>query len=395
MSTVTGSFRHFTAQPGVAPLLDAALAAVAFAGTLLAIVHGGGVPTAAAPLDAARVALALGASLPLLAWRRRPLGVFAATALASVLLAWTGSAGGFTPGPATALFLLAASRTRQTPWTRRTTVVVLATFAAYAGALLLSRQAMVGIELLHATLAWSVGWFAGERSRLRRDQILDLHERAERAAHDAVRDRQLAIAEERARIARDLHDSAGHAVNVIAVRAGAARLHQDPARSAAALAAIEDLARHTAADIDQIVGRLRDPSPGGHVEAPIGLASLPTLIRQHTDAGVRVHLRQEGDQARLSRAADQAVYRIAQEALTNAARHGTGTVDIDLVLTAADAQLTVTNPLRPGIMAPDEGGHGLIGMRERAVLLGGSLTAGPSGSEFRVDARIPATGQPQ
>jgi signal transduction histidine kinase len=393
MSTVTGSFRHFTAQPGTAPLLDATIAVAAFGGTLLAVVHGGGVPDAAVPLDAIRVALAGCACLPLVLWRRSPVAVFAATALASVLLAGTGSAGGFTPGPATALFLLAASRTRQAPWTRLTTAVVAGLFAAYAGALLLSAQAVVGIELLHAALAWAVGWFAGERSRLRREQILQLHERAERAEHDALRDRQLAVAEERTRIARDLHDSAGHAINVIAVRAGAARLHQDPQRSVAALTAIEDLARQTAADIDHIVGRLRDPEPDGHVEAPAGLASLATLVAHHTDAGLRVRLTQDGDLGGLSRTTDQAVYRIVQEALTNAARHGTGTADIELAFSGSEAALTVTNPLSPGFAPAARGGHGLVGMQERATLLGGTLTAEPTGGVFRVHARIPSTGQ--
>ena len=94
--------------------------------------------------------------------------------------------------------------------------------------------------------------------------------------------RLLAAAEERARIARDLHDSAGHAINVIAVRAGAARLrhHEDPDRSLAALEAIEELARRTAADFDRIVEALRETNAAGAVEAPPGLASLPRSSRR-------------------------------------------------------------------------------------------------------------------
>ncbi len=384
MTSLAGSFRHFTAQPGAAPLLDIVIAMTTFAATLIAVLHGGGVPEAAVPLDPARITLAACATLPLLVWRRSPVTVFAVTATASVLLAWSGSAGGFTPGPAAALFLLAASRTRQRPWTMRTTIIVLGLFAAYAAALLAAQRIDLGAELLHASLAWAVGWFAGERSRLRHEQILELSESAER-------ERQLAVAEERARIARDLHDSAGHAISLIAVRAGAARLgHQHhPNRSAEALRAIEDLARQTVDDIDQIVGRLRDPAAAGEVESPPGLASLETLVTQHKAAGMRVRQTTAGDPTQLSRAVDQAAYRIAQEALTNAARHGAGNADLRLSFTATGVELTVTNRLRPGSTPETAGGHGLIGMRERAGLLGGTLETGAANGSFRVRARIP------
>jgi signal transduction histidine kinase len=396
MTTMAGSFRHFTAQPGAAPLLDAGIAAAVFAATLIAVHHGGGVPAAAVPLDATRIVLAACATLPVVAWRRRPMGVFSATATASILLAWSGSAGGFTPGPAAALFLLAASRTRQRSWTRRTSITVLGLFATYVAALVVAQRTVIGVELLHAALAWSVAWFAGDRSRLRREQISELSERAQRAERDAERERQLAVAEERARIARDLHDSAAHAISLIAVRAGAARLRhpQSPDRSVQALQAIEDLARQTVDDIDLIVGSLRDPDTAGHVESPPGLASLQTLVAQHNAAGMRVSLALRGDPGRLGRAVDQAVYRIAQESLTNAARHGAGNADIQLTLTGAGVDLTVTNSLRSaGVPRPAAQGHGLIGMRERAQLLGGTLETRDGNGTFRIRARIPYTGQ--
>jgi signal transduction histidine kinase len=216
-----------------------------------------------------------------------------------------------------------------------------------------------------------------------------------RAEREAERERLLAAAEERARIARDLHDSAGHAISVIAVRAGAARLrhHQDPDRSLAALEAIEELARQTAEEIDQLVGTLRESgSANGAVEAPPGLASLDTLIAHQQAAGLKVTLDAAGVPRPLGAAADQAAYRILQEALTNAARHGAGSARIELAFGEVAVELAVTNPVPAGGGLRSGGGHGLIGMRERATLLGGSLDAERVNGLFRVRARVPYQG---
>jgi signal transduction histidine kinase len=163
-------------------------------------------------------------------------------------------------GPAAALYLLAAGRGAAAPWTARAVCVVAGLSVACLGA----TAAQVGFVSPHlwlAVLGWAAAWFAGERTRLRREQVAELERRATRAEHEAARERLLAVAEERARIARDLHDSADHALNVIAVRAGAARLRhgRDPDRSLGALTAIEQLARQTVAEIDQFVGSLREP----------------------------------------------------------------------------------------------------------------------------------------
>jgi signal transduction histidine kinase len=225
--------------------------------------------------------------------------------------------------------------------------------------------------------------------------MAELSERAQRTERETERERLLAAAEERTRIARDLHDSAGHAISVIAVRAGAARLRhsQDPDRSLAALEAIEELARKTVTEIEQIVGTLREAGPGpGVVDAPPGLASLDSLIARHTAAGLNVTLETTGPLRPLGGSADQAAYRILQEALTNAARHGRGSARIDLAFGDAAVELTVTNPVGAGSSPRSRGGHGLIGMRERATLLDGTLDAERSNGLFRVRARIPYGG---
>jgi signal transduction histidine kinase len=384
------------ARPSSAALRDAAIAAVAFVVSLALLWHGGVDPIqpGTGRLDPLGVGLVVGMTAPLAVWRRAPLGVLAVTTSAAALLAGLGYPLDLVPGPTVALYLLAASRDRQHPWTPRTTVAVLGLLLAFVGAATAGVGGFPITLMSHTGLAWAVAWFAGERTRLSREQLADLEERVQRAERDAVRERLLAIAEERTRIARDLHDSAGHAISVIAVRAGAARLRhrQDPQRSFATLAEIEDLARRTAEEIDQIVGGLRDDPARETVEAPVGLASIDTLVRQHAAAGLDVRLSRAGTPHSLSAVADQAAYRILQEALTNAARHGAGSARIELASHDELVELTVTNPVRAEIVPRSTGGHGLIGMQERVALLGGRLDAGRANGAFRVHARIPVTG---
>ncbi|MEV4112744.1 histidine kinase [Nonomuraea sp. NPDC049695] len=353
-------------------------------------------PAAAGSGDIDVLALVLvGCSaLPLVLWRRYPLGVFAVTAVASVLLAGLDYHSALTLGPAVALYLLTAGRERHAPWTWYTTVVVVGFGIAHVIAIALSAGGASGVVALFLTPgAWLVAWFAGERTRLRGEQIAELRARATHAEREAEQDRRLAIAEERARIARDLHDSAGHAISVIAVRAGAARLRhrQDPDRSLQALEAIEELARQTVGEIDQIVSTLRTEGMGD--EAPPGLASVDGLIAHHAAAGMRITLDTSGPPPALGGPANQAVYRILQEALTNAARHGTGSARVELTFGQTDVGLTVTNPVAADGERRRGGGHGLIGMRERATLLGGSLDVERVHDAFRVRARIPHGGR--
>jgi signal transduction histidine kinase len=397
VSSAPGAHRLFEARPGPGwgRLFDALITAAALAGSLAQLSHGGitGSQTGPEELDLTGGLLAACSTLPLLAWRSAPRAVFLITASAAVLLGALGYPLALALGPAAALFLLAASRDEDDPWTRSDTGTAMALFGAYVGASALGDGDFPGTELVHTGLTWAVGWFAGERTRLRHQHIADLAERASRAERDAERERLLGIAEERARIARDLHDSAGHAINVIAVRAGTARMRRDPERSQGALEAIEELARKTAAEIDQIVGTLRDRGPAnGTVAEPPGLASLDTLVARHTAAGLEVGVSSEGEARRLDSAVDQAAYRILQEALTNAGRHGTGAAQVELAFGDAALELTVSNAAARQSTSRSNGGHGLIGMRERASLLGGSLDVERGNGSFRVRARLPYGG---
>ena len=382
-------------RPGV--LVDAVIAAAAFAGTLLVLAHVGS-GSATRHLDLLGGVLAAFATLPLLAWRRAPLGVFVLCTIASAALVGAGYAAGPPLGPTAALYLLAASRDTSDPWTRRTTFTVGALLAIHVSAYGLATGQFPLTVLVAAILLWGIAWFAGERTRLRRAQLEDLRQRALRNERDAERDRQLAAAEERARIARDLHDSAGHAINVIGVQAGAARLlhERDPARSRAALQTIEEVARQTVGDIDRIVHTLRSAdTPHGQVETPPGLTALDTLVAHHAATGLAVAVHIDGEPRALAVAVDQAAYRILQEALTNAARHGAGDTHVDLHFARSALRLTVTNPTPDLVNISPNGGHGLIGMRERATLLGGTLTAKRENAAFRVSAELPYEEQPR
>jgi signal transduction histidine kinase len=383
---LSGAVRPGTARSFSRALGRVATAVAAFAATLALIRHGGvfAVQAWSGSLEPIAIVLAAASTLPLAMWWREPMGVFVATGVAAIALAAFGYPADVLAGPAIALYLLVSAGT-----SRRTAAVAGVLFAGYLMAAGLAGKGFPGSELLHNGLAWGVAWFAGERTRLRREQLAELHARAERAEREAGMQRQLAVAQERARIARDLHDSAGHAINVIAVRAGAARLRQDPARSHAALTDIENLARQTAAQIDEIIGGLR--ARDEPTLAPPGVASLQTLVAQHKAAGLEVTWKVQGAAHGAGSPADQAIYRCVQEALTNAARHGAGGADLLLCIGDGCADLTVSNRVGGG-SSRSGGGHGLIGMRERVTLLGGTVQTDCRDGTFQLQVRIPMAG---
>jgi signal transduction histidine kinase len=378
-------------------VLDAGLALAVFIGSLALLAARGDSGADTRELDLLGVLLAALASLPLVAWRRAPLAVFVLTAGASATLNGLGYPPGPPLGPTVAIFLLALSpaRTRAPRWA--TILVVIGLLAVHAGATGIADDEFPTVPLLFGALVWGGAWVIGDRVRDRRARIVELEERARRAERDAERERRLAAAEERTRIARDLHDSAGHAINVILVQAGAARLlsKQDPERSQAALEAIEEVARETLGEIDHLVRALREDDLAANaaqsVEPPPGLAALETLAERHRSAGLAVSVQERGSRRPLPPGFDQAAYRILQEALTNAALHGEGSAEVEVAFGPSSLELAVTNPTRPG-SSPQEAGHGIIGMRERATLLGGAFDAGASDGRFRVRAHLPYGG---
>jgi signal transduction histidine kinase len=370
---------------------DTALAVVVFALSLGLLAAGGSDVRHGSGLDAPATLLTALASLPLIARRAAPLAVFVLTAGASAALRTIAEPAGPPLGPTVALYFVAAAGDQSRARTRLTLALAAILLVAHATAMGLKDSAFPGTAIAFGVLVWGAAWLAGDRARLRRQRIAELEQRALRAEHEAQRERRLAAAEERTRIARDLHDSAGHAINVILVHAGLGRLrasHDATARET--FQTIEDVARQTVADVDQLVAALRDDVAEPGVEPLPGLAALDALLQRHRAGGLDVTTTTRGARRAVSPSVDRGAYRILQEALTNAARHGNGRVEVDIAFGGNALEVTVTNPVRTnGTARPSGGGHGLVGMRERAALLGGSLDTTVQDGRFRLHARLP------
>ncbi|UOZ02603.1 sensor histidine kinase [Amycolatopsis sp. WQ 127309] len=208
---------------------------------------------------------------------------------------------------------------------------------------------------------------------------------ADRIAQLERRTEQLA---ERNRLARELHDSVGHALSVVSIQAGAARrtLRADPDFTERALGAIEDSARTALDDLDHVLGLLREEA-AGRTPQP-SLTNLPNLLEATRLAGTEVTAGVDGELAAVPPVVSREVYRILQECLTNAVRHaGEVPVTLDVDVAATGLVARVGNPL--GSATPRAGRRGLRGMAERAAVLGGELTAGRSGERWEVVVRVP------
>ena len=373
-------------------VVDVVLSVAAFALTLwMLAAEGFGAPaTNVRELDGLGVSLVALSTLPLVVRRLAPVVVFLTSCAASLALLLLGYPLDVPFGPLVAVYALALVYSGQPiPWRRRAALVLANSFIPVVALAYLVHG--VGVRTIAAPLvAWALVfagvWIAADRSRLQQERIAELEDRAQRVAAEAERERRLAAAEERTRIARELHDSAGHAINVILVQAGAARLWQqrDPARTLDAIATIERVARTTVVEIDGLVHALREKDR----PAPADPSAIEELLDQHRAAGLTIATDLRGEPRSLTHSVAWATYRILQEALTNAARHGAGTANVAVWYGPTELEITVANPTSNG-QPVRAGGHGIVGMRERAALLGGSLQVESLGEEFRLRARLP------
>lgn len=234
--------------------------------------------------------------------------------------------------------------------------------------------------------AWVLAVLAvAELVRVRREQWA--RERAERAAAERRR-----VDEERLRIARELHDVLAHSISLINVQAGVglALLDSDPEQARTALATIKAASKEALGEVRQVLDTLRSPGEAPRSPAP-GLDRLPELVEQAAAAGLSVDVSVDGEARALAPGVDLAAFRILQEALTNVMRHsGSRTARIRLTWQPNVLELRVDDdgPAAGGVS--DGSGNGLIGMRERAAALGGSVEAGPQADGgFRVVAGLP------
>jgi signal transduction histidine kinase len=346
-------------------------------------------------LDVLSTPLLLLETLPIAFRRRNPMRTLYVTGSAITIYSILGypDANGYL-GIFVAFYTVAANETR-----RRATVAAIIT----AGGILVSFGAYTAFNnvsgwsqgISSTYLAYGLAWLIGDNLRVRRAYTRELEERARDLEREQVDQAAQAVALERARIARELHDVVAHHVSVMVVQAAGARrvIDKDPAAARAALGAVEEAGRTALAEMRRMLEVLRTDEAG--VGPQPGLAELERLVGQVREAGLPVDLVIEGPDRMLPVGMDLAAYRIVQEALTNAVKHaGKATARVSVRYAPDALEIEVTDdgrgaaaPLLPGAAS---GGHGLIGMNERVTLYGGKLETGPLfPGGYRVAARFP------
>ncbi len=328
------------------------------------------------------VAVALTAALALpLVWRRRaPLAVFAAVAAAAFVQWWTGVQLPADVALLVALYTVAAHSGRR--------ATLLAAAVVEAGALLACLRWVADgafLTLFVAATAMVVAAAVlGMNVRTTRAYLAAVEERAARLEQQQEQQARLAVAEERARITREMHDIVTHNLSVMVALTDAAvyAQHRSPDRATAAMLQISETGRQALTDMRRVLGVLRTDEPDAERHPLPGIDQLRALADQMSAAGLPTRLDVDGDHGHVPATAQLTVYRLVQEALTNALEHtppGThatvrvrcsaGTVTVDV--TDSGPQAPVTGP------SGQARGHGIPGMRERAAAYGGTLRAGP------------------
>jgi signal transduction histidine kinase len=341
------------------------------------------------------IALALAASGVLVLRRRAPAITLAVSGGLVLALFAVDHAAGTTAvvAPAAALYSLALVRGR---------VQIVVGALAAAAAVTVAEIFLAGGRthtltlqtVAHAALV-AIPVLAGEALRNHRSNVRLLHERLELAERSREEEGRRRAEQERVRIARELHDVVAHTLTTVNVQAGVARhlLKERPEHAEGALAAIETASHDALQELRAILGVLRRPEDDdAPLEPAPGLAEIGALVGQARSTGADVDMRIEGTQAeRLADAVQLAAYRIIQESLTNCRRHAPGQpVALTIAYVGDRLRLTIENPTVHGGNG-DGGpeGTGLIGMRERAVALGGTFTSDECDGRFRIAAELP------
>jgi signal transduction histidine kinase len=259
-----------------------------------------------------------------------------------------------------------------------------------------SLASVLGKNTLTDAALFAAVLLLGETVRSRRAWAHEVRERLRRAEEDRALEAARHVAEERLRIARELHDVMAHTVAALTVQAGVAAdvVDDDPQRAKVALRTIREQSRAAMSELKATVGLLRAGAPDAPRAPAPGLAGLDALAQTAREAGVEVEISLAGAVRPLPGAIDLTAYRIVQESLTNVVRHAHATVARVLVRYERDALVVEVDDDGDGPAQTGGGvdGYGLAGMRERAVALGGILEAGPRpGGGFRIHARLPTT----
>ncbi|MEU8275962.1 sensor histidine kinase [Microbispora bryophytorum] len=230
---------------------------------------------------------------------------------------------------------------------------------------------------------------AGLWSHARRQVLVAMRERAEQLLREQVLRADQARAQERARIAREMHDVVAHRVSLMVLHAGALEVGAPDGRTAQAAALIGDVGREALSNLREVLGVLRAPDASRDPQPT--LADLDRLLEQSRALGLVINRRDEGPARPLGHSAERTAYRVVQEALTNVHKHAGGAeTDVVVRYLPAELEVLIRNATSPSGEGLPGSGWGLVGLRERVELLGGTLEAGPHGGDFQVLARIPA-----
>ena len=349
--------------------------------------------------DALAYVLAVPLTVPFAVHRRWPmpsllviLGAFAIFAIAS-----------YAAYPGVSLFAILYGIAAHTD--RRRSVIALGLCVVAMLAALATQPAGVvtSADWTSSLLAVAVAWLAGENSRSRRARWAALEDRAAMLENEREERDRRAVADERLRIARDLHDIVSHAMSVIAVQAATGHhlLDRDHEAARRALSNVETASRGALVEMRRMLGVLRDDddAPGSRAPAP-SMAKLGDLLARVRDSGLGVSLTIDEAIPDLPTSVDLAAYRIVQESLTNVMKHGGPIAYVSVNFTPEDLRIEVTDDGRAGastettdLPAGTTQGHGLIGMRERVAVYDGDFSAEPRpGGGFRVSVRLPLSG---
>lgn len=365
-------------------------------------------PEAAYRLPVA-VAGTLVSTVPL-AWRRSAPLVVLGVVLAGYTLHLAGIVGaqGFNLGPFIALYSLGAYADRRRVYIA-TPFAVLLLVTLEVGLLAEDTIAMVTVEgpgetVLYAMflvggVIYGAAALLGAYVQTRRAYREELVARAERLEREREERAERAVADERARLARELHDVVAHHLSGIVVQAGAAErlVERDPAKVQAMLADIRESGKATLTSMRRLIGILRaDDDTDGTAPQP-GLGRLDLVVDQARAAGIKVELTVEGDPVALPHEVDLAAYRVLQEGLTNVRKHAPGSTANAVVRYrphAVEVEVVDDGAVDDEVVDEPSGGVGLVGMRERVQLLGGRFGAGPNArGGWTVRAALPTDGQ--
>jgi signal transduction histidine kinase len=346
------------------------------------------------------VALLIVQSAALTFRRRWPMAVYAIVGSATIVYSWLGfssNVAGF--GVLIAIYTVAA----HLPLADAAVaggVYVVGMFLSLLGISRTSGSSPDGFlaEFLVNLLALALAWTVGVTIRTRRAYVASLEARAALLEREREDNARLAVALERGRMARELHDVVAHSVSVVVVQATAAErmVDLDPAGARDAMRTAAAVGREALVEMRRVLDVLREESAVGGLEPQPGIDELPALARRMNDAGLPVELSVQGLQRPLPASAALSVYRIVQESLTNTLRHAGPARARVLLRYLPDALEVLVSDNGAGVArdegspGPEGGGHGLVGMRERVALFGGELVAGPRPEGgYAVHARIP------